>query len=133
MLQWQEEWAYNKYWVMAHSQQCYEQIRRLAKDNEWSDQKAAVFHRLLDKAARQAPTTQTLTNTYQHVWGYFKKICTTQEKQTYLHLLQTLSPQVDDLGPFLGYLASKYQVTYLLNSRLIQESKSKSCAYGIKN
>lgn len=133
MLQWQEEWAYNKYWVMAHSQQCYEQIRRLAKNNEWSDQKAAVFHCLLDKAAHQAPTTQTLTNTYQHVWGYFKKICTMQEKQTYLHLLQTLSPQVDDLGPFLGCLASKYQVTYLLNSRLIQESKSKSCAYGIKN
>lgn len=77
MLQWQEEWAYNKYWVMAHSQQCYEQIRQLAKNNEWSDQKAAAFHRLLDKAARQAPTTQTLTNTYQHVWGYFKKICTT--------------------------------------------------------
>ncbi len=118
---------------MAHSQQCYEQIRRLAKNNEWSDQKAAAFHRLLDKAAHKAPTTQTLTNTYQHVWGYFKKICTTQEKQTYLHLLQTLSPQTDDLGPFLGYLASKYQVTYLLNSRLIQESKSKSCAYGIKN
>lgn len=133
MLQWQEEWAYNKYWVMAHSQQCYEQIRRLAKNNEWSDQKATAFHRLLDKAAHQAPTTQTLTNTYQHVWGYFKKICTKQEKQTYLHLLQTLSPQADDLGSFLGYLASKYQVTYLLNSRLIQESKSKSCAYGIKN
>ena len=133
MLQWQEEWAYNKYWVMAHSQQCYEQIRRLAKNNEWSDQKAAAFQHLLDKAAHQAPTTQTLTNTYQHVWGYFKKICTAQEKQTYLHLLQTLSPQADDLGSFLGYLASKYQVTCLLNSRLIQESKSKSCAYGIKN
>ena len=73
MLQWQEGWAYNKYWVMAHSQQCYEQIRRLAKNNEWSDQKAAAFHRLLDTAAHQAPTTQTLTNTYQHVWVILRK------------------------------------------------------------
>lgn len=111
MLQWQEEWAYNKYWVMAHSQQCYEQIRRLAKDNEMVRPKIGCLSTFLDKAARQVPTTQTLTDTYQHVWGYFKKICTTQEKQTYLQLLQTLSPQADDLEPFLDYLASKYQVT----------------------
>ena len=32
MEKWQEEWAYNKYWVMTHSQQCYEQIRLLAKE-----------------------------------------------------------------------------------------------------
>ena len=126
MDKWQEEWAYNKYWVMAHSQQCYEQIRLLAKDNDWSEQKNVEFKGLLEKVASQTPTVKTLTNAYQHVWGYFKKMCTPEEKQTYLHLLQELSPQDDKLGPFLSRLAEKYQVSYLLNSRLIQECKEKS-------
>lgn len=125
MEKWQEECAYNKYWVMAHSQQCYEQIRLLAKNNEWSEQKNIEFKNLLEKAASQIPTVKTLTNAYQHVWGYFKKTCTPEEKQTYLHLLQELSPIEDELGPFLSRLAEKYQVSYLLNSRLIQENKEK--------
>ena len=119
MDKWQEEWAYNKYWVMAHSQQCYEQIRLLAKNNEWSEQKNIEFKGLLEKAACQIPTVKTLTNAYQHVWDYFKKVCTEVEKQTYLHLLQNLSPQEDELGPFLSRLAENYQVSYLITSRLI--------------
>lgn len=126
MDKWQEEWAYNKYWVMARSQQYYEQIRLLAKDNEWSTEKNAEFEKLLAKAANEPPTVKTLTNAYQHVWGYFKKIATTEEKQTYLRLLQELSPQTDKLGPFLSRLTEKYQVTYLLNSRLLQECNEKS-------
>lgn len=118
---WQQEWAYNKYWVMAHCQQYYDQIRLLAKDNVWSQQKEAQFQQLLKKAAGQQPTVSTLTNTYQHVWGYFKKICSKEEKQTYLQLLQSLTPENDQLGLFLQQLAFKYQVSYLLNSRLIQE------------
>lgn len=118
---WQQEWAYNKYWVMAHCQQCYDQMRLLARDNVWSQQKEAQFQQLLKKAAGQQPTVSTLTNTYQHVWGYFKKICSKEEKQTYLQLLQSLTPENDQLGLFLQQLAFKYQVSYLLNSRLIQE------------
>lgn len=125
MDKWQEEWAYNKYWVMAHSQAYYEQIRLLAKDNEWSNAKNAEFESLLAKAASKEPTVKTLTNAYQHVWGYFKKIATTEEKQTYLRLLQELSPQTDKLGPFLSRLTKKYQVAYLLNSRLMQECNEK--------
>lgn len=125
MDKWQEEWAYNKYWVMAHSQAYYEQIRLLAKDNEWSNAKNAEFESLLVKAASKEPTVKTLTNAYQHVWGYFKKIATTEEKQTYLRLLQELSPQTDKLGPFLSRLTKKYQVAYLLNSRLMQECNEK--------
>lgn len=55
------------------------------------------------------------------MWGYFKKICSKEEKQTYLQLLQGLTPENDQLGLFLQQLAFKYQVSYLLNSRLIQE------------
>ena len=126
MEQWQKKWAANKYWVMAHSQAYYEQLRLLAKDNEWSAAKNAEFDCILTKAASIKPTVKTLTNAYQHVWGYFKKIATTEEKQTYLSLLHELTPQTDKLGPFLSQLTEKYQVAYLLNSRLMQECKAKS-------
>lgn len=76
-------------------------MRLLAKDNVWSQQKDVQFQQLLKKAADQQPTVSTLTNAYQHVWEYFKKICSKEEKQTYLQLLQSLTPENDHLGPFL--------------------------------
>jgi uncharacterized protein YbgA (DUF1722 family) len=121
MEQWQRRWAENKYWVMAHSQQIYNEMRQLAKDNDWSAEKNSKFEVLLRVAAQQTPTVKTLTTAYQHVWGYFKKICTPIEKAKYLKLLQQLDPMNDLLGPFLKQMAVKYQIEYLVNSRIIRE------------
>lgn len=121
MTSWQNKWAENKYWVMAHSQQHYNQIRALAKNNQWTEDKSAQLDNLLKEAAQQTPTVKTLTTAYQHVWGYFKKICTPEEKADYLNKLARLEPNHDELGPFLKSLSIKYQVAYLLNSRLICE------------
>lgn len=121
MTSWQSKWADNKYWVMAHSQQHYNQIRELAKHNQWTEDKAAIFDALLKDAGQQTPTAKTLTTAYQHVWGYFKKICTAEEKEAYLNKLAVLNPEHDELGPFLKSLTFKYQVPYLLKSRLIRE------------
>ena len=35
----QKQWAYQKYWVMAHSQQHYNALRGLFKGNQWSEEK----------------------------------------------------------------------------------------------
>ena len=121
MESWQKKWAYNKYWIMAHSQQAYNDIRQLAKNNDWSADKDQVFDKIITSTELIEPTKQTLTTAYQHVWGYFKKICTANEKETYLILLTKLTPENDELGPFLKLLTIKYDVTYLLNSRLINE------------
>lgn len=59
---------------MAHSKAYYEQIRLLAKNNDWAGAKNAEFEHLLVKAVT-VPTVKTLTNAYQHIWGYFKIIC----------------------------------------------------------
>ena len=91
----------------------YNHGRLLAKDNDWNSKKQQEFMKL-------RATADTLTTAYQHVWGYFKKICTQEEKATYIRLLATLTPENDDLGPFLKQLAIKYQVGYLLQSRLIK-------------
>ena len=121
MTTWQTTWAINKYWLMARSQHLYNQGRALAKNNAWNADKQRAFSQLLATANTLTPTKQTLTTAYQHVWGYFKKRCTPAERATYLHLLATLTPDNDQLGPFLKQLAHTYQVDYLLNSRLIQE------------
>ena len=106
---------------MAHSQQHYNQIRQLAKNNDWTVDKATEFNRLLAEAEQQVPTVKTLTTAYQHIWGYFKKIATLEEKETYLTTLAQLASGHDQLGPFLKGLTVKYQVAYLLQSRLIRE------------
>ena len=121
MTSWQQDWAENKYWVMAHSQQHYNQIRQLAKNNDWTVDKTTEFNRLLAEAEQQVPTVKTLTTAYQHIWGYFKKIATLEEKETYLNTLAQLAGGHDQLGPFLKGLTVKYQVAYLLQSRLIRE------------
>ena len=121
MTAWQVKWAEHKYWVMAHSQQLYNQIRALAKNNDWSDETAVTFEKLLQEAALQVPTRKTLTTAYEHVWGYFKKIATPEEKHDYLRFLDELEVDHDQLGPFLKDLTLKYQVTYLMHSRLIRD------------
>lgn len=120
MENWQKKWAYNKYWVMAHSQKLYNDVRELAKNNQWSTEKDALFEDILQRANNIPPTRATLTTTYQHIWGYFKKICTEYEKNEYIRLLGSLTSDNDELGPFLKKLAIKYHETYLLQSRIIQ-------------
>ena len=80
MTAWQVKWAEHKYWVMARSQQLYNQIRVLAKNNEWTDETTLTFDKLIDEAARQAPTRKTLTTAYEHVWGYFRDTASPSEK-----------------------------------------------------
>ena len=117
----QLRWAYQKYWVMAHSQQSYNEIRQLFKNNTWSLAKEQELALILADTQNKVPTVKTLTTAYQHVWGYFKKKCTPAEKQHYLTLLANLTEDNDELGPYLKQLTIKYQIAYLLDSRLIQE------------
>ena len=120
-MNWQKVWAVNKYWVMSKSQQQYDYIRLLAKNNQWMPQKTQELGSIIDSLESVSPTKQTLTTTYQHIWGYFKKKCTDEELHQYLRLLDNLQPNNDNLGPFLAQLTNKYQIDYLQKSRIIIE------------
>lgn len=120
-INWQEEWAYNKYWVMSKSQKAYDQIRLMAKNNEWSKAKETELERIIKSLENVEPTKKTLTNVYQHIWGYFKKICTDSERKEYVKLIASLEPEDDQLGLFLRDLTYKYQIKYLMQSRIIRE------------
>lgn len=117
----QHLWAENKYLVMSRSQQDYNALRQLFSDNEWSDLKSSEFIKILASNRQKKPTRKTLVTTYQHVWGYFKKLATAEERNCYKKLLEQVTPNDDDLESFLYKLAVKYEVRYLINSRLFKQ------------
>ncbi|KGR72469.1 hypothetical protein AKK44_06615 [Streptococcus phocae] len=117
----QAQWAYQKYWVMAHSQQHYNQLRLLFKGNDWSQEKAQQFDELIAEAERIEPSTKTLRTAYQHVWGYFKKSATPSEKERFKELDDGLEDRASEMLVFLQDLTALYQPTYLQQSRLILE------------
>lgn len=120
-MNWQKSWAYNKYWVMAHSQQIYNQMRNLAKNNQWSIEKQQIYEALLLQAQETIPTKGSLINTYQHIWGYFKKSATIQEKDFFLQLLLSETFDQKQIERFLNQMLEKYPNDYLIESRVFKE------------
>ncbi|EHI69735.1 DUF1722 domain-containing protein [Streptococcus ictaluri] len=119
LVRYQQEWAYQKYWVMAHSQQIYQQLRLLFRYNDWSSEKADQFNVLIQEAESLEPNLKTLRVAYQHVWGYFKKIASSEEKAYFKELDEALVSRQDDMLYFLQEMTSCYQPPYLLNCRLM--------------
>lgn len=115
----QQEWATWKYFVMAHSQYQYTIIRQLFSGNDWTPAKEQAFQLALATAKQRPPTIGSLRNTYQHVWGYFKRVATPEEKANFQARLAQLSLSDDSVKPLLQELAIAYEVNYLLASRLL--------------
>lgn len=110
----QKSWRKRKYWVMSRSQQAYNQIRLLAKGNEWTLEKQQEYEEILLRLEEKQPTDKTLRVAYQHVWGYFKKVATPEEKKKYQELIHESHIDSQALSVFLKALSSKYQQRYLL-------------------
>lgn len=120
----QEEWARWKYFVMARSQREYLFLRQLFSSNRWSEEKKKLFYQHLAAVKKFPVDLNAKRNTYEHVWGYFKKVAATEEKQCFFMLLDQLSAKQDEVLPYLYELAKKYQQTYLLASHLFDECQS---------
>ncbi|MFA6627407.1 MAG: UV DNA damage repair endonuclease UvsE [Bacilli bacterium] len=110
----EKEWSLYKYDVLSHSQKIYQQIRTLLKDK--LAYPSLDFYRLIDKARTIPPSFDSEVNTLQHIWGYFKKIATPQEKATYQKLMsanenQTIS--ITRVKSFLRKLIDQYDNAYL--------------------
>ena len=115
----QISWSKKKYWVMSRSQQAYNQIRFLAKGNEWSSEKQKQYEKILIDLEQIKPTDKTLRVAYQHVWGYFKKVATEVEKQRYIKLIDEIPLDSHQLEDFLKALSLKYNQAYLLQIKWI--------------
>ncbi|WP_238600113.1 YbgA family protein [Lysinibacillus tabacifolii] len=107
-------WREEKYRVMFHSQKHYNQLRLAMRDMMSHEQ----IKQLIEVALQQTPTEGSMRNACQHMWGYFRKVASIEEKRTYEQLLLTY--QIPALLCFLQQLAIQYNVTYLRESTILQ-------------
>ena len=112
----QKEWARWKYFVMARSQNEYLALRQLFSGNQWSEEKTTQFYQHLDTVKKLPFDLKARRNAYEHVWGYFKKAASSEERQHFFILLDQMTETDDQALPYLKELAEKYQRTYLLDS-----------------
>ncbi|PNZ30378.1 type II DNA modification enzyme [Staphylococcus petrasii] len=117
-------WREEKYHVLLHSQQSYNEIRELLK----SSPSLQEVQLKIEEALSCEPTKGTVINAYDHMWGYFKNNATEAEKEQSKNLKNDFQNDVvtkNQLLTFLKELAQKYNVTYLLESRVLQLNKTK--------
>ena len=111
-------WREEKYRVMFHSQKHYNQIRQAMRDELAHDQ----IEQLIDAARQQKPTPGSMRNACQHMWGYFRKVATPEEKEKYEYLLNTFD--IPALLSYLQHLANQYTILYLQQSTILQKNEN---------
>ena len=108
-------WREEKYRVLLHDQNAYNIIRALLKESPSLEE--VQFQ--INEAINHSPTTGSIINAYEHMWGYFKNIATENEKHKALMLKDDFMNhqiELDTLLSYLSQLANKYDIKYLQES-----------------
>ena len=77
--------ARNKYLVLSHSSNIYNEIRQYLKKEV-----VEVSHvqEMIERACQIPEHKGQVSNDFQHIWGYFKKKATETESKDYMFLLE---------------------------------------------
>lgn len=111
-------WREEKYRVLLHDQNAYNIIRALLKESPSLEE--VQFQ--INEAINHSPTTGSIINAYEHMWGYFKNIATENEKHKALMLKDDFMNhqiELDTLLSYLSQLANKYNIKYLQESTVL--------------
>ena len=124
----QQLWARNKYLVLSHSSNIYNEIRQYLKNEE-----VEVSHvqELIDRACQIPEHRGQVCNAFQHIWGYFKKKATENERKDYMLLLDRYrfgQASKEDLIAKTRDLLERYPNTYLQNSTLLKGNSHETLA-----
>ena len=124
----QRLWARNKYLVLSHSSNIYNEIRQYLKN-----EKVEVSHvqELIDRAYQIPEHRGQVCNAFQHIWGYFKKKATDAECKDYMLLLDRYrfgQASKEDLIAKTRDLLERYPNTYLQNSTLLKGNSHETLA-----
>ena len=98
-------WAKNKYLVLSHSSNIYKEIRDL-----------------IQQALALPENRGQVSNAFQHIWGYFKKQATPEEKADFMLLLEKYQhgqASQEDLIKGIQTLLECYPNRYLQDSTLL--------------
>ncbi|BBD87061.1 DUF1722 domain-containing protein [Staphylococcus argenteus] len=117
-------WREEKYHVLLHSQQSYQSIRNTLK----KDISIHQLQQMIDEALLIEPSIGSVCNAFDHMWGYFKKCANEDEKQQSKLLKSAfISGKIerDVMLDFLADLAAKYNVHYLIESRVLKTKRKR--------
>ena len=124
----QQLWARNKYLVLSHSSNIYNEIRQYLKNEE-----VEVSHvqELINRACQIPEHRGQVCNAFQHIWGYFKKKATETERKDYMFLLERYHSGYatkEDLIAKTRDLLNRYPNTYLQHSTLLKGDSHETLA-----
>ena len=124
----QQLWARNKYLVLSHSSNIYNEIRQYLQNEEVE---VSQVQEMIDRACQIPEHRGQVCNAFQHIWGYFKKKATDAERKDYMLLLDRYrfgQGSKEDLIAKTRDLLELYPNTYLQNSTLLKGNSYETLA-----
>jgi len=124
----QQLWARNKYLVLSHSSNIYNEIRQYLKNEEVE---LSHVQELIDRACQIPEHRGQVCNAFQHIWGYFKMKATDAERKDYILLLDRYrfgQASKEDLIAQTRDLLERYPNAYLQNSTLLKGDSHETLA-----
>ena len=124
----QQLWARNKYLVLSHSSNIYNEIRQYLKNEEVE---VSQVQEMIDRACQIPEHRGQVCNAFQHIWGYFKKKATDAERKDYMRLLDCYRfGQVykEDVIAKTRDLLERYPNAYLQHSTLLKGDSHETLA-----
>ena len=127
-VQCQKLWAKNKYLVLSYSSKIYLEIRTYLKQEEVSQNIVSEF---IKQAVSLPEDKGQVTNALHHVWGYFKKYATKEEKDNFFEMIEEYHNnkyKKEDLIKEVKHLLNKYPNRYLEESTFINGGQDETLA-----
>ena len=124
----QHLWARNKYLVLSHSSNIYNEIRQYLKNEEVE---VSMVQEMIDRACKIPEHRGQVCNAFQHIWGYFKKQATDAERKDYMLLLDCYrfgQASKEDVIAKTRELLDRYPNTYLQHSTLLKGDSHETLA-----
>ena len=132
-------WAKNKYTVMAKGYEHYKNIGEALKKAQSPEELLYVYN-LLKETLTLPYTKKGMRTTLQHMWGYFKKRATREEKEEFIAIM---TEQLSDLDPLTDHnievirkqlwkLLETYPSDYLLQSSFVHPKRKWNEVYDQK-
>ena len=124
----QQLWARNKYLVLSHSSNIYNEIRQYLKNEEVE---VIQVQEMIDRACQIPEDRGQVCNAFQHIWGYFKKQATDAERKDYMLLLDLYrfgQASKEDLTAQTRDLLERYPNAYLQHSTLLKGDSHETLA-----
>ncbi len=124
----QQLWARNKYLVLSHSSNIYQEIRQYLKNEKVE---LSMVREMIDRACQISEHRGQVCNAFQHIWGYFKKKATDAERKDYMLLLDRYcfgQGSKEGLITKTRDLLENYPNSYLQHSTLLKGDSHETLA-----